>query len=319
MAIESSGAISLGTRAGTNRSVSGELGGSAPHAMSEYYKGGANVHSGNSDVPTSGMIKMSDFHGAKDGDPTTFQTDLPSVTNCNSTVFNVNQGTSGYNSGRNAGTRCQLTFDVSHNRLTAVFEDFNDQYGLGNGAGDGSSHSININAIGGLSGVTNKLKYVTQIRYRWHLYKMKVTHTDNHNGNGTKTTYILGKDNAHDAYFGFHDYTVSLSASDYNNYHQNWRTINIGSGGITSDKIFSTAIQCRANENSSGYISVASSIIEPQEPATTGAFEGYYQLEVAMYSEGAWSDATAFRSTGTFENFSARIQATDFERRSGMT
>lgn len=56
MAIESSGAISLGTAAGTNRSISGEFGGSAPHAISEYY----GVASG---VPGSGEIKFSDFHG----------------------------------------------------------------------------------------------------------------------------------------------------------------------------------------------------------------------------------------------------------------
>ena len=35
--LESSGALSLGTTAGTNRSISGEFGGSTPHAMSEYY------------------------------------------------------------------------------------------------------------------------------------------------------------------------------------------------------------------------------------------------------------------------------------------
>ena len=56
MAIESSGAISLGTAAGTNRSISGEFGGSAPHAISEYY----GVASG---VPGSGTIQFSDIHG----------------------------------------------------------------------------------------------------------------------------------------------------------------------------------------------------------------------------------------------------------------
>ena len=56
MAIASSGAISLGTAAGTNRSISGEHGGSAPHAISEYY----GVASG---VPGSGEIAFSDFHG----------------------------------------------------------------------------------------------------------------------------------------------------------------------------------------------------------------------------------------------------------------
>ena len=41
MTLESSGAISLGTAAGTNRSISGEFGGTAPHALSEYYNNGS--------------------------------------------------------------------------------------------------------------------------------------------------------------------------------------------------------------------------------------------------------------------------------------
>ena len=36
--LESSGSLSLGTTAGTNRSISAEFGGSTPHALSEYYK-----------------------------------------------------------------------------------------------------------------------------------------------------------------------------------------------------------------------------------------------------------------------------------------
>ena len=57
MAIESSGAISLGTAAGTNRSISGEFGGTVPHALSEYY----GVATG---VPSSpNPLAFSDFHG----------------------------------------------------------------------------------------------------------------------------------------------------------------------------------------------------------------------------------------------------------------
>ena len=41
MTIKSSGTISLGTTAGTNGSISGELGGTQPHALSEYYRDGA--------------------------------------------------------------------------------------------------------------------------------------------------------------------------------------------------------------------------------------------------------------------------------------
>jgi len=66
--IAPSGIISLGTTAGTNRSISAEFGGSTPHSMSEYYSGGSNVPSGSADsdgnvIPTSGTIKFSDFYG----------------------------------------------------------------------------------------------------------------------------------------------------------------------------------------------------------------------------------------------------------------
>lgn len=56
MAIESSGAISLGTTAGTNRSVSAEFGGTEPHSLSEYYSKG--------NAPASGEIQLAaDFYG----------------------------------------------------------------------------------------------------------------------------------------------------------------------------------------------------------------------------------------------------------------
>jgi len=59
MTIESSGAISLGTKAGTDRSISAEFGGDAPHSLSEYYDKG--------NAPASGEIQMgADFHGTSD-------------------------------------------------------------------------------------------------------------------------------------------------------------------------------------------------------------------------------------------------------------
>jgi hypothetical protein len=68
MAIENSGAISLGTVAGTNRSISAEFGGSTPHSLSEYYRDGSysdsiSIPPGETDIPASGAIKFSDFHG----------------------------------------------------------------------------------------------------------------------------------------------------------------------------------------------------------------------------------------------------------------
>ena len=68
MAIESSGAISLGSAAGTNRSIAGEFGGSTPHSLSEYYRDGSysdgiSIPSGETDIPASGAISFSDFYG----------------------------------------------------------------------------------------------------------------------------------------------------------------------------------------------------------------------------------------------------------------
>lgn len=57
MALQSSGQISLSQ-------IAAEFGGSAPHALSEYYAGGSNVPSGTGSIPTSGQIRLAtDFYG----------------------------------------------------------------------------------------------------------------------------------------------------------------------------------------------------------------------------------------------------------------
>ena len=52
-------------------SLVGEFGGSAPHAMNEYYRGGGLVadHSNTSNIPTSGTIQLDDFHGTSAASP----------------------------------------------------------------------------------------------------------------------------------------------------------------------------------------------------------------------------------------------------------
>jgi len=57
MTLPSSGTISI-------NSLVGEFGGSAPHALSEYYRNGGLVSSGNTNVPTSGALSLSDFYGS---------------------------------------------------------------------------------------------------------------------------------------------------------------------------------------------------------------------------------------------------------------
>ena len=64
MTLQSSGAISI-------NDLVGEYGGSAPHSMNEYYKGGGLVgnHSNNPNVPTSGTISLNNFYGANNTAP----------------------------------------------------------------------------------------------------------------------------------------------------------------------------------------------------------------------------------------------------------
>jgi len=57
MALQGSGAISL-------LNLATEFGGTAPHSMSEYYRGGGLVSSNNTSVPTSGAISLTDFYNA---------------------------------------------------------------------------------------------------------------------------------------------------------------------------------------------------------------------------------------------------------------
>lgn len=58
MTLPSSGTISI-------NSLVGEYGGSAPHSMNEYYRGGSLVpnHGNTTGIPTSGTIQLDDFYG----------------------------------------------------------------------------------------------------------------------------------------------------------------------------------------------------------------------------------------------------------------
>ena len=75
MAILTSGQISIGTTAGTDRSITGEFGGTEPHALSEYKRGGTFVPDGptqNANIPTTNSdIAMSDFYGSLAATPIT--------------------------------------------------------------------------------------------------------------------------------------------------------------------------------------------------------------------------------------------------------
>ena len=84
MALTSSGSINI-------NAIVGEFGGSAPHALSEYYRNGGEVPANNTNVPTSGEIKLSDFYGAVNEIQQTYNSN---ATNLNlATIFGSNWGT----------------------------------------------------------------------------------------------------------------------------------------------------------------------------------------------------------------------------------
>lgn len=59
MPVTSSGIISL------SGDIVAEFGGTAPHALSEYYRGAGVVGSTNTNVPTTGALAFSDFYGSQ--------------------------------------------------------------------------------------------------------------------------------------------------------------------------------------------------------------------------------------------------------------
>lgn len=84
MALTSSGSINI-------NAIVGEFGGSAPHALSEYYRNGGEVPANNTNVPTSGQIKLSDFYSAVNEIQQVYNS---AATNLNlSSIFGSNWGT----------------------------------------------------------------------------------------------------------------------------------------------------------------------------------------------------------------------------------
>ena len=70
MAVKSSGSLSL------NTDIAGEFGGSTPHSLSEYKRGGSlvpNVTANNSIPTTNSNIQFSDFYGAVDVVPVIYE------------------------------------------------------------------------------------------------------------------------------------------------------------------------------------------------------------------------------------------------------
>jgi len=135
MALPSSGTLTIAD-------IAGEFGGSAPHALSEYYRGGSLVPnvSQNNGVPTSGAISISDFYGATNYVPlsilgsTTWVTGNTSSTTSSqsvsipagtkSIVIMGGLGTNGYRHTRHTGASLggvALTEVISKNNALAEY------------------------------------------------------------------------------------------------------------------------------------------------------------------------------------------------------
>ena len=65
MTIQTSGQIAISD-------IVTEFGGTAPHALTEYYRNGGLVPGGATGVPTSGVIKITDFYGAANSGPLSY-------------------------------------------------------------------------------------------------------------------------------------------------------------------------------------------------------------------------------------------------------
>ena len=86
MALQTSGAISL-------NDIAGEFGGSVPHSINEYYRGGGLVpdSGANSSIPTSGTISFSQFYGG---------TNISTI----GTIVVASQGSQSHNIGKTTTT-----------------------------------------------------------------------------------------------------------------------------------------------------------------------------------------------------------------------
>lgn len=284
--------LSLGTTAGTNASISGEHGGSGQHALSEYYQitGGGLTHSYNTGVPESGEIKFSQFLGTIGGTATRSASGGTIASTWHSvTAVNGSGGTA------EAGARVNITIEYSNNRIKYVFQDYITS------TVNGTSTTVYGSLQGGLNqttATTKDAKYITAVRYRWVFHDMDVVHFSN-NGLGVKVTYVIGHDSQHNCTALNGDYTTSVAPGSYSSLSvpSAYRTLSY-TGGISSDKTFSTGIACRANESrTNNNFSIATSVVQPRDQSV--AADGYLQLQLQVYSEGEWQTPTLYTTDGT--------------------
>ena len=147
MTLQSSGAISLSN-------IAGEFGGSTPHSLSEYYRGGGLVPNitPNNSIPTSGQISMSQFYGSTATLPIdnniscTVQTYTVGTGKNAFTVYGANSSMSDGSVVTNNGTSLSIAnVEISSFGLTGI------SFNFGGGSNSGSAYyAYNTGAIRGI-------------------------------------------------------------------------------------------------------------------------------------------------------------------------
>ena len=147
MTLQSSGAISLSN-------IAGEFGGSTPHSLSEYYRGGGLVqsHSGTAGIPSSGTISFNQFYGKTATAPVdnnisfTVQTYSVGTGKNVFTVYGANNNMSDGSVVTNNGTSLSIAnVEITSFGLTGISFDF------GGGSNSGSGYyAYNTGAIRGV-------------------------------------------------------------------------------------------------------------------------------------------------------------------------
>ena len=135
MTLQSSGAISLSN-------IAGEFGGSTPHSLSEYYRGGGLVqsHSGTAGIPSSGTISFNQFYGKTATAPVDNNVSFTCVfftTGSGKMVFNNYGANSSMSDGSvvtNNGTSLTITtIDISSLGINGIAVNFGGAANAGTG------------------------------------------------------------------------------------------------------------------------------------------------------------------------------------------
>ena len=192
MAIVSSGTI-------TFLSLVGEFGGTSPHGINEYYRGGSLVidSTANANIPTSGTISLSNFYNAEATVPD---------------ILSWTQGSSTYFSGKTSSTSIGVAVQPIYNSTGGTFSQGAGNFGnygtwltrqISFGNVPVAIYSVNLGFVNG-----HFINGNTIVPYRNRSYTIVYTNTSgtvttsSHSHGSTRNTGITG--------VVTHDYEIDL-------------------------------------------------------------------------------------------------------------